>query len=234
MSEPIHQSAGIHRRSGEEAGQRTTAVGRRSVRRTTQPHREGARSSIAALASDVRHRSKTLAADLRAVIGQEETGPIRNLTALVERAGVCIIPIAGAWARRTVIVGQRNTCYRGGPFGAGDRLRFSLGHECGHLIFHERPHDSAESDANRFAGSLLFPKADFDAAMVDKPRLQHFIEMKSSWGISVAARSTVPMNSTTLTMPATGRCRSRWLNGGSANQASFSRSQGRYFGDWSK
>lgn len=128
------------------------------------------------------------AADLRAVIGQEETGPIRNLTALVERAGVCLIPIVGlpgldglsSWVNGIPVIGLD-------PSVPGDRFRFSLGHECGHLTFHERPHDSSESEANRFAGSLLFPKADFDAAMIDKPKLHHFIDMKSSWGISVAA-----------------------------------------------
>jgi Zn-dependent peptidase ImmA (M78 family) len=128
------------------------------------------------------------AADLRAVIGQEETGPIRNLTALVERAGICLVPIVGlpgldglsSWVNGIPVIGLD-------PSVPGDRFRFSLGHECGHLAFHERPHDSAESEANRFAGSLLFPRADFDAVMIDKPKLHHFIGMKSSWGMSAAA-----------------------------------------------
>lgn len=33
------------------------------------------------------------ATEVRAILGQEESGPIRNLTALVERAGVCLVPI---------------------------------------------------------------------------------------------------------------------------------------------
>lgn len=134
------------------------------------------------------HSIEDAAADLRAVIGQEEAGPIKNLTTVVERAGVCLIPIVGlpgldglsSWVNGIPVIGLD-------PSVPGDRFRFSLGHECGHLTFHERPHDSSESEANRFAGSLLFPKADFDAAMIDKPKLHHFIDMKSSWGISVAA-----------------------------------------------
>lgn len=134
------------------------------------------------------HNIEDAAADLRAVMGQEETGPIRNLTALVERAGVCLIPIVGlpgldglsSWVNGIPVIGLD-------PSVPGDRFRFSLGHECGHLTFHERPHESSESEANRFAGSLLFPKADFDAAMIDKPKLHHFIDMKSAWGLSVAA-----------------------------------------------
>jgi len=131
---------------------------------------------------------ESLTSDLRAILRQEESGPIRNLTTLVERAGVCIVPIPdvpgldglSSWVNGIPVIGVN-------PWVPGDRFRFTICHECGHLIFHERHYDSAESDANRFAGSLLFPRDDFDAAMVDKPRLQHFIEMKSAWGMSVAA-----------------------------------------------
>lgn len=53
------------------------------------------------------------AAELRTILGQEESGPIRNLTALIERAGVCIIPIAGlagvdglsAWVNGVPVIG---------------------------------------------------------------------------------------------------------------------------------
>lgn len=128
------------------------------------------------------------AAEMRAVLGQEESGPIRNLTALVERAGVCIIPIAGltgvdglsAWVNGTPVIGID-------PRAAGDRFRFGVAHECGHLSLHGRHHDNVEREANRLAGALLFPRDDFDAAMVDKIKLSDFISLKSSWGMSIAA-----------------------------------------------
>jgi Zn-dependent peptidase ImmA (M78 family) len=129
-----------------------------------------------------------LSEELRAVLGQEETGPIRNMTALIERAGVCLVPIVGlpgidglsSWVNGVPVIGVN-------PFVSGDRFRFTVGHECGHLTFHDRRHDSTESEANRFAGALLFPRADFDAAMVDKPKLNHFIHLKGAWGMSAAA-----------------------------------------------
>jgi Zn-dependent peptidase ImmA (M78 family)/predicted transcriptional regulator len=128
------------------------------------------------------------AAEVRAVLGQDESGPIRNLTALVERAGVCIIPIAGlagvdglsAWVDGIPVIGID-------PGAAGDRFRFGIAHECGHLSLHGRHHDNVEREANRFAGALLFPQNDFDAAMVDKIKLQDFISLKSTWGMSIAA-----------------------------------------------
>lgn len=128
------------------------------------------------------------ASDMRAILRQEEEGPIRNLTALVERAGVCLVPMPklpgldglSAWVEGVPVIGLD-------PNVPGDRFRFSLGHECGHLMFHDRRHDSVESEANLFAGALLFPRDDFDAAMIDKPKLTDFIELKGSWGMSVAA-----------------------------------------------
>lgn len=128
------------------------------------------------------------AAELRAAFGQEESGPIRNLTALVERAGICMIPIAGlagidglsAWVNGIPVIGID-------PSAPGDRFRFGIAHECGHLSLHNRHHDNVEREANRLAGALLFPRDDFDAAMVDKVKLQDFISLKSNWGMSIAA-----------------------------------------------
>jgi Zn-dependent peptidase ImmA (M78 family) len=128
------------------------------------------------------------AAEFRSVLGQEEAGPIRNLTALIERAGVCMIPIVGlagvdglsAWVQGVPVIGYDPTV-------PGDRFRFGASHECGHLVMHSRQNDNVENEANRFAGALLFPRNDFDAAMVSKPKMQDFISLKASWGLSVAA-----------------------------------------------
>ena len=128
------------------------------------------------------------ATELRAMLGQDESGPIQNLTALVERAGVCVIPIVGmtgvdglsAWVNGTPVIGMD-------PFVPGDRFRFGVAHECGHLTMHSRHHNNVESEANRFAGAFLFPRNDFDSAMGDRMKMQDFISLKSSWGMSIAA-----------------------------------------------
>ncbi len=129
-----------------------------------------------------------LAIDVRFTLRHEETGPIRNLTAAVERAGVCIIPIVGldgidglsSWVNGVPVIGIS-------PSVPGDRFRLTLGHEMGHLLFHTRPGSTTESEANRFASALLFPQSEFDAQMLDRPQLRDFVSLKSSWGVSVAA-----------------------------------------------
>ncbi|MDV6233470.1 XRE family transcriptional regulator [Rhodococcus cercidiphylli] len=129
-----------------------------------------------------------LAQELRGILGQEESGPIRNLTALVERAGICLVPISGltgldgisAWVDGVPVIGLN-------PMVPGDRFRFSLAHECAHLMVHDRRHDAVENEANQFAGALLFPRDDFDAAMTDRPKLSDFVHLKGNWGMSAAA-----------------------------------------------
>jgi Zn-dependent peptidase ImmA (M78 family) len=129
-----------------------------------------------------------LAVETRYLLRQQSEGPIRNLTAAVERAGVCVVPIVGldsidglsAWVEGVPVIG-------GSPTVLGDRLRLTLSHELAHLTFHTRMTDTTEPEANRFAGALLFPQAEFDAQMADRPQLRHFIAMKSAWGVSVAA-----------------------------------------------
>jgi Zn-dependent peptidase ImmA (M78 family)/transcriptional regulator with XRE-family HTH domain len=130
-----------------------------------------------------------LATDVRLLMGQEEHGPIQNLTSAVERAGVCLIPIAGlhgidglsSW------VGEEQIPVIGiSPAIPGDRFRFTLAHELGHLIMHKKKGDQSEHEANRFAGALLFPAPNFKDAMPETPHLKDFTHLKSSWGVAVS------------------------------------------------
>ncbi|MEZ5282365.1 MAG: ImmA/IrrE family metallo-endopeptidase [Acidimicrobiales bacterium] len=129
-----------------------------------------------------------LAVDTRSLLRHEETGPIHKLTAAIERAGVCLVPIVSderisglsSWVDGVPVIGVN-------PNQPGDRFRLTLGHELAHLMFHTRPTDLTENEANRFAAALLFPLDDFEAALPDRPTLRDFVELKSTWGISVAA-----------------------------------------------
>jgi Zn-dependent peptidase ImmA (M78 family) len=129
-----------------------------------------------------------IATDVRGVLEHERTGPVHNLTAAVERAGVCLVPIVGlegidglsSWVNGVAVIGLSTAVQ-------GDRFRLTLAHELGHLFFHTRGGETTESEANQFACALLFPRSDFDAAMPLRPQLRDFIGLKASWGVSVAA-----------------------------------------------
>jgi Zn-dependent peptidase ImmA (M78 family) len=129
-----------------------------------------------------------LTAETRCLLQHEESGPIRNLTAAIERAGVCIVPIVGlagvdglsSWVDGVPVIGVS-------PSVPGDRFRLTLAHEVGHLTKHVRKSDTTESEANAFASTLLFPTMDFEAALPERPQLRDFATLKSTWGISIAA-----------------------------------------------
>jgi Zn-dependent peptidase ImmA (M78 family) len=129
-----------------------------------------------------------LATEVRCLLEHEDSGPIHNLTAAVERAGVCLLPIVGlvgidglsSWVNGVPVIGLN-------PAVPGDRFRLTLAHELGHLVMHWDKSEMTESQANQFAGCLLFPPADFEAAMPERPQLRDFVKLKSGWGVSVAA-----------------------------------------------
>ncbi len=90
-------------------------------------------------------------------------GPIQDLTALVEQAGVIVVhsPLGQS------SVGGVTFAVPGLPplvvlneEQPADRLRFTLAHELGHLVMHKFPTPSMEDEANVFAGALLMPAAD--------------------------------------------------------------------------
>jgi Zn-dependent peptidase ImmA (M78 family)/transcriptional regulator with XRE-family HTH domain len=68
----------------------------------------------------------------------------------------------------------------------GDRLRYTLLHEVGHIIMHQIPSDDMETEADRFAAEFLMPEREV------KPRLrglrvQQLPAFKSEWRVSMAA-----------------------------------------------
>jgi len=71
----------------------------------------------------------------------------------------------------------------------GDRDRFTLAHELGHIILHSfRPEAArAEDEANRFAGALLLPRDQMLRDLSDDMPLEAFARFKATWGASIQA-----------------------------------------------
>ncbi|MEJ0075230.1 MAG: XRE family transcriptional regulator [Alphaproteobacteria bacterium] len=71
-----------------------------------------------------------------------------------------------------------------------EHSRFDAAHELGHLIMHRHggsTHKSAEDEAHAFASAFLMPHADLLAHLPFVKDLDHLIDMKHRWRVSVAA-----------------------------------------------
>ena len=69
---------------------------------------------------------------------------------------------------------------------SGDRLRFTLMHEIGHIIMHQVPSDEMEVQSDRFAAEFLMPAAEIRSDL-RQLRLQQLPALKSIWKVSMAA-----------------------------------------------
>ena len=119
------------------------------------------------------------------------SGPIKNLTALVEKAGVLVTHS-----------GLRGASISGVTFAVpgmpplivlnedqpSDRMRFTLAHELAHLVMHRFPTPSMEQEAHAFAVALLVPAADVRSYFAGKKiELSLMAALKPEWKVSMAA-----------------------------------------------
>lgn len=140
--------------------------------------------------------SPSVAARLtRAKLGLSPDTPVKNLLNRLEKSGVFVFILPdeiseldsySVWAdtepRRPVIVlcGAKS----------GDRQRYNLAHELGHLVMHNSFPDglkNVEREANIFAAALLLPKEAMVREIVPPVTLTTLAEMKPRWGVSIAA-----------------------------------------------
>jgi Zn-dependent peptidase ImmA (M78 family)/transcriptional regulator with XRE-family HTH domain len=115
-------------------------------------------------------------------------GPVEDVTALLERAGVVVVSydfgndLCDGFTQHpsegmppVVFVNTRQP---------KDKLRFTLAHELGHLVMHRLPNPNMEEEANRFAAEFLMPSADilkdFYNLSMDK-----FMALKLYWRTSM-------------------------------------------------
>lgn len=131
----------------------------------------------------------------RASLGLSPDRPIPDLVSVLERAGVVVLalPLAIESADAfSVWVGPGNSrpviAFSAGK--TGDRLRFSMAHELGHLVLHQRVQGSVtqlEEEADRFAGEFLMPEAAMKEAIVPPVTLGTLAALKPRWRVSMQA-----------------------------------------------
>ena len=119
------------------------------------------------------------------------SGPIKNLTQWIERAGVIIgfSKFGGASVSGVTfkVPGKAPLILLNALYPA-DRMRFTLAHELGHLIMHRFPTATMEEEANQFASTLLMPTSDIRAAFVGrKVTLELLAALKPEWKVAMQA-----------------------------------------------
>jgi len=131
------------------------------------------------------------AQETRAVLDLDANAPITNLTLPLERIGVLVLalPVIGnkhdafSWWQRDLRKSYPVIASLVG--GAGDRLRWNLAHELGHLILHRHKVSfDAEREADRFAAELLTPLKGLQYEMPGAPTLASLYALKVRWGVS--------------------------------------------------
>lgn len=118
-------------------------------------------------------------------------GPIVNVTELVEKAGGIVVPttfgtnlLDGLSFRSE---GMPPLFFMSKDVG-GDRFRFSLAHELGHMVMHLIPADDGkmENEAHRFAAAFLMPAAEIKPYLIDA-KLSSLGRVKAYWKVSIKA-----------------------------------------------
>lgn len=120
---------------------------------------------------------------------QLSAGPIRNLTRVMERAGVMIgySDFGGAGVSGvTFSAPGRPPLVLLNPSHPADRVRFTLAHELGHMVMHRFPTAKMEEEANLFASAFLFPPSEVrEAFRGRKVTLAFLAALKPEWKMSM-------------------------------------------------
>ena len=133
---------------------------------------------------------ENVARQLRALL-HIPMGPIANLTKVLEDAGVLIATHQFGSSRSDAVsewipgyppIVLMNTDAAIG----GDRYRWTLAHELGHLIMHKFPSETMEEEANRFSSEFLMPAAEIKP-YVRNVRLANLATLKQIWKVSMGA-----------------------------------------------
>ena len=117
-------------------------------------------------------------------------GPIKNMLNLIEDAGGIIVRCSlgtqcldavSHWPK-----GQTPFVFVNSDIAAGERVRFTLAHELGHMIMRNHASADPEIEANRFAGEFLMPANEIKRDLANLT-IEKAASLKFYWKVSIQA-----------------------------------------------
>lgn len=117
-------------------------------------------------------------------------GPVRDLTELVEGAGVIVFRCSFETRKfdgTSLRLADMPPMVFLNADMPGDRWRYTLAHELGHLVMHTVPHESMEDEADAFAAEFLTPEDAIKPQLlqVQKWRARDIAQLKLYWRVSL-------------------------------------------------
>jgi len=120
------------------------------------------------------------------------SGPVVNLVAAIEKAGGVVLSrdlgsdlldAVSQWSDGEAPLLLVN------DHAPGDRRRFSIAHEVGHLVMHNQPGSGIdqEREADIFAAAFLMPAADIRKDFAGGMDLSKLLALKNRWRVSMSA-----------------------------------------------
>lgn len=119
-------------------------------------------------------------------------GPVDNLTDLLEANGIIVVSFDFETERidsRSILTDNKHPVIFTNKTLLGDRLRFTLAYELGHLVMHAYNRPNFEIDpghnANLFAAEFLMPEKDILPDYKSGITLQTLSDLKTKWKVSM-------------------------------------------------
>lgn len=152
--------------------------------------------------SPTRPQTPETASDALRSFWQLPRGPIKNLTNIIERAGIIVFPFdfgsVHIDALTITAIDTPPIIFISSTI-SSDRYRFTLAHELGHLCLHKNlPNENMENEADRFAGAFLLPNLDARIELTNLTIAKLGV-LKLRWKMSMAALIMRARNAGTIT-----------------------------------
>lgn len=120
------------------------------------------------------------------------SGPVENVTSVLEDMGVVVIPFdpgTRLFAGASMLSEKPNYVVVVNAQMPGDRLRWTLAHELGHMVMHRVPTANMEAEADEFAAEFLMPAKDIAPyfSEVSFPSIEKLASLKRLWKVAMSA-----------------------------------------------